>query len=51
MLSESYRAAMKMGFTDIESSWILENNTMMCRIIETFGGRVYKTYRLYEKDI
>ncbi len=51
MLAESYRAAIKMGFTDIESSWILENNTMMCRIIETFGGRVYKTYRLYEKDI
>ncbi len=51
MLSQAYQAGIRMGFTDIESSWILENNTMMCRIIETFGGRVYKTYRLYEKDI
>jgi GNAT superfamily N-acetyltransferase len=34
-----------------ELSWILEDNTRMRRMIETFGGRPYKTYRIYEKPI
>jgi hypothetical protein len=32
-----------------ELSWILEDNTRMRRMIETFGGRPYKTYRIYER--
>ena len=23
---------------------------MMCRVLEAIGGRVYKTYRLYERQ-
>jgi hypothetical protein len=34
-----------------ELSWILEDNMPMRRMIETFGGRAYKTYRIYEKAI
>ena len=34
-----------------ELSWILEDNTRMRHIIEAFGGRPYKTYRIYEKPI
>jgi hypothetical protein len=34
-----------------ELSWILEDNMPMRHIIETFGGRPYKTYRIYEKPI
>lgn len=34
-----------------ELSWILEDNTRMRHIIETFGGRPYKTYRIYERPI
>ena len=34
-----------------ELSWILEDNTRMRRMIETFGGRPYKTYRIYERAI
>jgi len=51
MLTEGFRVGLKAGFKDAESSWILEDNTMMCRLLETFGGRVYKTYRLYERDV
>jgi len=32
-----------------ELSWILEDNMRMRRMIETFGGKAYKTYRIYEK--
>ncbi len=34
-----------------ELSWILEDNKRMRRMIETFGGRAYKTYRIYEREI
>lgn len=34
-----------------ELSWILEDNMPMRRMIESFGGRPYKTYRIYEKLI
>jgi hypothetical protein len=34
-----------------EASWILEDNMPMRRMIESFGGKPYKTYRIYEKFI
>ena len=39
------------GTTRGEASWILEDNMPMRRMIENFGGRPYKTYRIYEKSI
>jgi hypothetical protein len=39
------------GVTDIELSWILEDNTGMRGIIRSIGGREYKRYRIYEKNI
>lgn len=34
-----------------ELSWILEDNKRMRHMIEAFGGKPYKTYRVYEKAI
>ncbi|MGD1086368.1 MAG: N-acetyltransferase [Verrucomicrobiota bacterium] len=51
MLTEGFKAGFKIGFKDAEASWILEDNTMMRRLLETFGGKVYKTYRLYEREV
>jgi GNAT superfamily N-acetyltransferase len=34
-----------------ELSWILEDNMPMRHMIEAFGGKPYKTYRIYEKPI
>ena len=34
-----------------ELSWILEDNTPVRRMIESFGAKPYKTYRIYEKAI
>jgi hypothetical protein len=31
--------------------WILEVNTAMNRGMEAMGGRIVKTYRLYEKPL
>lgn len=43
--------ALKKGIKFAEMSWILENNDMMNRSIELMGGRVYKTYRVYDKNL
>jgi GNAT superfamily N-acetyltransferase len=48
---ETARAAARQGIRWVEASWILENNDMMNRAIQMIGGKVYKTYRLFEKQI
>jgi hypothetical protein len=45
------KEALRMGFTHIELSWILEDNMPMRRINESLGGTAYKTYRIYEKPL
>ena len=45
---ETYRRARAKGIWRGEMSWILENNTVMNRIVENLGFRVYKKYRLYD---
>jgi hypothetical protein len=41
----------KRGLKQVEMSWILEDNKAMRNIIEAIGGRVYKTYRIYSKEL
>ncbi len=48
---ETARAALAKGYTQCEMSWILETNTMMNRILQRLGGRIYKVYRIYEKPL
>lgn len=45
------REGVKLGITVGEYSWILEDNMPMRHILEAFGARIYKTYRIYEKRI
>jgi len=45
------REARAMGLRRIEMSWVLEDNAPMRRLAEGFGARVYKTYRVYERDL
>ena len=42
---------METGVTEAELSWILEDNISIQRMIESFGGERYKTYRLYERAL
>ncbi len=47
----TWEAALKKGYKGAEMSWILEDNEPMRRGIELAGGRVYRTYRIYEKQV
>jgi len=51
MLIEGLKVGFESGVRESEASWILEDNVMMCRVIEAIGGRPYKTYRLYEREV
>lgn len=45
---ETAKVAVAKRLDGAEMSLILEDNDMMRRIIENFGGVIYKTYRLYD---
>jgi hypothetical protein len=45
------KEAVKMGFTHVELSWILDDNMPMRRMNESLGGVAYKTYRVYQKAL
>lgn len=48
---ETTRVGLRKGYRQAELSWILASNDMMNRIIRMVGGKVYKTYALYEKSL
>jgi GNAT superfamily N-acetyltransferase len=39
------------GFTGAELGWTLEDNELINRAILTVGGKHYKTYRIYQREI
>jgi hypothetical protein len=51
VIDAAKRAATRVGFREVELSWILEDNMGMRNIIESIGGRVSKRYRMYRKDL
>lgn len=52
LVIEAPRAAVvRHCIREIELSWILEDNAGMRAIIESIGGRAYKRYRVYERDL
>jgi len=48
LFARSVREASRQGFEAAEMSWVLDDNVLMLRVGEMFGGTRYKTYRLYE---
>ncbi len=50
MYARCFKAAKKWGYEEAEASWILENNTMMNRILKNINADPYKTYRIYSLD-
>ncbi len=48
---ESYKRGRERGYKSAELSWILEDNYAMRNPLEKLGGRIYKTYRVYEKPL
>jgi len=45
------KALVRRNVTNVEMSWILEDNEGMKGIIELIGGTPYKRYRIYEKSL
>ena len=48
---ETYTRGMKAGFQRGEFSWVLEDNFPMRNAMENWGARIYKTYRMYGKEL
>lgn len=47
----TFKNAKKLGYKGGEISWILEDNKMVINTLEMFGAKLYKKYRIYEKEI
>jgi hypothetical protein len=50
-MHEAARRAIAYGSPGAEASWVLEENQAIRRPIESFGGRVYRRWRIYERPI
>ncbi len=51
VIDAAKQPVLRRGIREIEMSWILEDNSGIRSIIEALSGVVYKTYRLYEKNL
>jgi hypothetical protein len=51
MMADSLRFLLRKGYTGAEVSWLLEDNEMVIAAVRLWGGRPYKTYRIYEKAL
>lgn len=44
-------ALLARGIHEVEMSWILEDNSGMRSILDSFGSTAYKRYRIYQKNL
>lgn len=51
IIKRAIEIAKKYGWKKGELSWTLEDNIKINRTIEKFGGKLYKKYRIFRKDI
>mgnify|MGYP001772913885 CR=1 FL=1 len=51
MVGELIKRGKERGYEKAELSWTLEDNERINKIIKISGGRIYKVYRVYEKEL
>ena len=51
VMEHGLKEALKRGYTGCEVSWMLEDNEAVLRTVRLWGGRPYKTYRMYDRDL
>jgi GNAT superfamily N-acetyltransferase len=51
LFREGFKGVRRGKYKRVEFSWILEDNINVIRQIEMIGSRLYKIYRIYEKQI
>jgi GNAT superfamily N-acetyltransferase len=49
LFTQAQRAAFRLGYTETEFSWILEDNHHANRYVKAAGGIHFRTHRLYER--
>ncbi len=50
-LHEATRRAIAYGSPGAEASWILEDNQQMRHVLESWGARVYRRWRIYDGPV
>jgi hypothetical protein len=48
---ETIKNGVRKGYKAAEISWVLEDNIPMRQTAENLGARIYKTYRIYHKNL
>ena len=51
LVTQLQKIGQQRGYKHVELSWLLEDNIAMRKIIEFVGGKHYKTYRIYKKNL
>ena len=51
VIGDTRQAVLDLGMKELELSWILEDNIGIQSIIEDCGGREYKRYRIFSKQL
>jgi len=51
LIEAGFKVGRAKGLDRVEMSWILESNKGVRNIIEKFGGKITKRYRMYEKTL
>ena len=51
LIKDIMKEVLNTSISEIELSWILEDNISMRRIIEALGADPYKIYRIYEREL
>jgi len=51
LYSQLEKNALARGYEWCEMSWELEDNEPILRFSQSIGGKIYKTYRIYQKEI
>jgi hypothetical protein len=51
MFQKGLKSALERRYTGCEISWLLEDNDLVIRTARLWGGKLYKTYRMYDRPI
>ncbi len=51
LFHEVIAAGLRLGYTNVELSMMLEDNDAINRMAQAFGAHIYKTWRIYDLDL
>ena len=51
LFAEGLEVGLKLGYSWCEYSWILEDNELTKRTVRLMDGELYKTYRIFRKEV